>query len=56
MPTPGILVAAMAVGMLVVGVQKTVHGVKKVAHKIGCVVKTGHKCAPKPRPTAATPK
>ena len=56
MPTPGILVAAMAVGMLVVGVQKTVHGVKKVTHKIACVVKTGHKCAPKRRPKAATPK
>ena len=56
MPTPGILVAAMAVGLLVIGVQKTAHGAKKVGHQIGCVVKTGHKCAPKPQPTAATPK
>lgn len=47
MPTPGIVVAAMAVALLAVGVQKTVHGVKKVGHQIGCVVKTGHRCAPK---------
>ncbi len=47
MPTPGILVAAMAVGLLVIGVQKTVHGAKKVSHQIGCVVKSGHRCPPK---------
>ncbi len=47
MPTPGILVAAMAAGLLVIGVQKTVHGVKKAAHQIVCVVKTGHRCPPK---------
>ena len=39
--------AAMAVGLLVIGVQKTVHGVKKVGHEIGCVVRTGHRCPPK---------
>ena len=39
--------AAMAVGLLVIGVQKTVHGVKKVGHQIGCLVKGGHKCARK---------
>lgn len=54
MPAPGIIVAAMAIGLAVIGVQKSFHGVKKVGHQIGCVVKTGHKCA-KPRPTATTP-
>jgi hypothetical protein len=48
MPTPGIVVAALIVALLAVGAQKTVHGVKKIGHLIGCVVKTGHKCAPKP--------
>ena len=55
MPTPGILVAAMAVALLVVGAQKAVHGAKKVGHQIGCVVKTGHKCLPKP-PSPDPPK
>lgn len=50
MPTPGIIVAAMAVGLLVIGVQKTVHGVKKVSHQIACLAKTGHKCPPKTPP------
>ena len=40
--------AAMAIGLLVIGVQKSIHGVKKVGHQIGCVAKTGHKCAPTP--------
>ena len=48
MPTPGIIVAAMVIGLLVIGVQKSIHGVKKVGHQIGCVAKTGHKCAPPP--------
>lgn len=56
MPTPGIVLAAMAVGLLVVGAQKAVHGAKKAGHQIGCVVKTGHRCAPKPQPTAAAPR
>ena len=50
MPTPGILVAAMAVAWVVIGAQKTVHGVKKVGHQIGCLAKTGHKCTSKPQP------
>ena len=54
MPTPGILVAAMAAGLLVIGVQKAVHGVKKVGHQIGCVAKMGHQCAPKVPPAPTT--
>jgi hypothetical protein len=42
--------AAMAITLLVIGAQKTVHGVKKVGHQIGCIAKTGHKCTPKPQP------
>jgi hypothetical protein len=53
MPTPGIIVAAMAVALVVIGAQKTVHGVKKVGHHIRCIAKTGHKCAPKPQPATA---
>lgn len=51
MPTTGIIVAAMAVGLLVIGAQKAAHGVKKAGHQIGCFVKTGHKCPPKAAPT-----
>jgi len=51
MPTPGIIVAAMAVTLLIVGAQKSIHGVKKAGHQIGCFVKTGHKCLPKPTTT-----
>ncbi len=47
MPTPGIIVAVMAVALLAIGAHKAVHGVKKVGHQIGCFVKTGHKCPPK---------
>jgi hypothetical protein len=50
MPTPGIIVAAMAVTLLAVGAHKAVHGVKKAGHQIGCFVKMGHKCPPKPEP------
>ena len=52
MPTTGIIVAAMAVALVVIGAQKTVPGVKKVGHQIGCLAKTGHKCPPKPSPAA----
>ena len=45
--------AAMAITLVVIGAQKTVHGVKKVGHHIGCIAKTGHKCASKPQPAAA---
>jgi len=55
MPTPGILVAAMAVALLVVGAQKAVHGAKKVGHQIGCVVTKGHRCPPK-LPSPGPPK
>jgi hypothetical protein len=48
MPTPGVVVAALAVGLLIIGAHKAVHGVKKAGHEIGCIVKTGHKCKPKP--------
>ena len=54
MPTPGIIVAAMAIGLLLIGVQKSVHGVKKLGHQIGCVAKTGHKCVPKVQPAPTT--
>ena len=54
MPTPGLVVAAMAVGLLVIGAQRAVHGVRKVGHQIGCLAKTGHKCAPKAQPVPAT--
>ncbi len=47
MPTAGMIVAAMAVGLLAVGAHKAVHGVKKAGHQIACFVKTGHKCQPK---------
>lgn len=50
MPTPGIIMAAMAVTLLIVGAQKSIHGVKKVTHQIACLAKTGHKCPPKPAP------
>ena len=39
--------AAMAVGLLAIGAQKAVHGVKKAGHEFVCFVKTGHKCLPK---------
>ena len=47
MPSAGVIVGAMVVGLLAIGAHKAVHGVKKAAHEIGCVVKTGHKCLPK---------
>ena len=50
MPTPGIIVAALAVTLLIAGAQRTVHGVKKVSHQIACLAKTGHKCPPKTAP------
>jgi hypothetical protein len=51
MPTPGIIVAAMAVTLLIVGAQKSIHGVKNAGHQIACLAKTGHKCPPKAAPT-----
>ena len=49
MPTPAVVVAAMAIALLAIGAQKAVHGVKKVSHQIGCFAKTGHKCPLKPK-------
>jgi hypothetical protein len=43
----------MAVALVAIGAQKTAHGVKKLGHQIGCIAKTGHKCAPKPQPATA---
>ena len=51
MPTPGIIVAAMAVTLLVIGAQRSVHGAKKVSHQIAYLAKTGHK-----RPPSTAPK
>lgn len=49
MPSAPIL-AVLAIGaMLAIGTSKTIHGVKKLGHQIGCVVRSGHKC-PKPAP------
>ncbi len=48
--------AALVVTLAVAGVHKTVHGVKKVSHQIGCIAKTGHKCAPKPQALSAPAK
>ena len=56
MPTPGIVIAALAVALAVAGVQKTVHGVKKVSHQIGCLAKSGHKCPSKQQPSSAPSK
>jgi hypothetical protein len=55
MPTPGIVAAAMAIGLLVIGAQRAVHGVKKAGHQIGCLTKTGHKCPPKPQQPVTQP-
>lgn len=50
MPSAGIIVAAMAITLVVIGAQKTVHDVKKAGHQMVCIAKTGHKCLPKPQP------
>ena len=53
MPTAGVIVAAMAAALVVVGARKTVHGVEKVGHQIGCLAKkAGHKCVAKSKPPA----
>jgi hypothetical protein len=54
MPTAGIVVLAMGIGLLVIGVQKTVPVVKKVGHAITRPFHHKPKPAPKPwlRPKA----
>jgi hypothetical protein len=48
MPAPGIIVVAMVVALFAIGAHKAAHGVKRAGRQIGCIVRTGHKCPPKP--------
>lgn len=47
MPSAGVFAVAAVATLLFVGASKAVHGVKKAAHAIGCVVRHGHNCAKK---------
>jgi hypothetical protein len=47
MPSPNVMLVAVLGSLLYFGAVGVVHGVKKAAHKIGCMVEHGRTCLTK---------